>query len=63
MAGNEKPLKMIHELQPEKEARSSFSMQVYPEERNDKLTVKGLLGHNEQHSHSLIKHSVPSPLF
>jgi hypothetical protein len=47
MAGNEKPVKMINELPLEKEARSSFSMKVCPEERKDKLTVKDLLGHNE----------------
>jgi hypothetical protein len=54
---------MIHEPGLEKEARSSFSMQVYLKERKDKLTVKGLLGHYEQGLHPLMKHPVLSSSF
>jgi hypothetical protein len=54
---------MINELRLEKDARSSFSMQVYLKERKDRLTAKGLLGHNEQGSHPLIKHPALSPFF
>jgi len=54
---------MINELRLDKEARSSFSMQLYLKERNDKLTAKGLLGYSEQNSHPLLKHPVPSSFF
>ena len=63
IAGNEKQVKMINELRLDKEARSSFSMQLYLKERNDKLTAKGLLGYSEQNSHPLLKHPVPSSFF
>jgi hypothetical protein len=63
VAGNEKPVKMIDELRLENEARSLFSIQIYLKGRKNRLTVKGLSGHNEQGSHPLIKHPVLPSFF